>query len=283
MTRDRAWFLQRGTDALAAHEIDASQATLHWSPDSNTGTLLTDTHVFRAGNAWPIDADGERRIWAAARANNVPAPEAVATGAIDGEPFQIYVRLVGAARTDVAADALARVLTGVHACPIEAFPAELASRPRRRARFAIAREGIPALCSAADRATVDDLVARAEDDWLAARDVPCHGDARAANLLTGGGDIVGVIDWSDARRASAESDLGSTDPERVPELIAAYRKVAARPIDAQLVVGHALARQCALAEIGVIPADRAQRQLDALLACAAAADHHPTQLAESAS
>jgi aminoglycoside phosphotransferase (APT) family kinase protein len=97
-------------------------------------------------------------------------------------------------------------------------------------------------------------VEAAAADWRDRRDTAAHLDFRAVNLLALRDRIVGVIDWSDARRASPESDLGQVDLSDLPQVLSGYEQSASRHVDLSIVAGYSLARYLALEVSEVLPA-----------------------------
>ena len=202
--------------------------------------------VVRIARAWPFDPDRERRAWDAARLAGCPAPEYLGSGRRHGRPYIVYRRLPGERVTSESGmSAAAAVLARIHAADRDEFPRELSSRHRRLARFQIALDAA-SLIPRADRAFGRQLIAAAADDWSRCRLVAVHGDFRRPNILEGAGRITGVLDWSDCRTGSRESDLGGTDVADVPALVRAYQAAAARTVDHDLVAGYMLARCLAL-------------------------------------
>lgn len=217
----------------------------------NCVAILGTELVLRVSRQWPIEPGTERLAWEAARSAGCPAPEHVGSGHINGHPFVVYRRIGGhppSGVQDIRAAAVA--LARLHTADAGTFPAELRSRYRRRERFAIALDAV-AILPRADRHPVRRLIEDARDDWAIRRPVAVHGDFRRSNLLAANGRITGVLDWSDCRRGSRESDLGGAEVRDVCGLVAAYEEIAAQPVDRRIVAGYVLARCLALRAFGV--------------------------------
>jgi hypothetical protein len=86
-------------------------------------------------------------------------------------------------------------------------------------------------------------------------------DFRGSNLLARGLKLSGVLDWSDARRASREADLGGVDWPRFRRVLGGYLTVCPDVRGAEL-LGYFVGRHAALAEAGVIGRHSALRVID---------------------
>jgi hypothetical protein len=220
--------------------------------------------VFRVANAWPFDPDSERRAWCAARAEGCPAPEYVDAGNLDSRPYAVYRRLPGQhVSTETGMAVAGPVLAAIHRSDPRCFPPTLLSRPRRRARFLIALDAISLLPRSIQRRSRK-LVDAAHQDWAYSRSFAVHGDFRRANILEADAAISGVLDWSDCRVGSRESDLGTTNVADVRSLLRAYQQAAAVSVDLDLVAGHVFARCLALTACGVPGASLELRRATAL-------------------
>jgi aminoglycoside phosphotransferase (APT) family kinase protein len=260
--------LQTALDVLGRLEgAPAKPVLIRRSAEANTTIVATRSLVLRVGQAWPLAPGIEARCCAAARAVGVPAPEVLEVGVVAGRPYMVYRRLGGhQPRTTLLADESAAVLARLHTADYREFPADQHCRPRRRHRFLLARRGLTQLADPSVRATAARSLAAAEEDWER-RDVAAHGDFRWPNLLARGTVIVGVLDWTDVRQASRESDLGNVELNELGPLVAAYQRVAGTEIDRSLVAGYVFARHLALTACGVLTAgaaDRAVRHVAAL-------------------
>jgi hypothetical protein len=227
-----------------AHEV-------RFATGANCALAIGGDLVFRVANAWPFAPDCERRAWCAARAERCPAPEYVSGGSIDGRPYVVYRRMPGQhVSTDAGIAAAGPVLAAIHRSDPSHFPSELLSRPRRRARFLLALDAIsllPRSLHRRGRKLVDD----AHQDWTYTRSFAVHGDFRRANILQADAAISGVLDWSDCRVGSRESDLGTANAADVSTLVRAYQQAASVSVDLDLVAGHVFARCLALTACGV--------------------------------
>ncbi|MFI6347339.1 phosphotransferase family protein [Streptomyces sp. NPDC050560] len=221
--------------------------------------------VLRVGRSWPLDTAQELRCWQVARGHGVPAPEALGSGVLpNGRPYVVYRHVAGVPVTSRAGLAAAGgTLAALHAVPGRLFPREAHNLPRRRARYDTALRGRAAV-GVRPGSWADGLLGRAAEDWRTSREVAGHGDFRSPNLVARGGRVALVLDWSDARATSPESDLGQLAPEQLDDVLAGYLAHARRPPDPGLVAGHVLARHVALEAAGVFPAGTSVRVGDLL-------------------
>ncbi|MGH3773450.1 MAG: phosphotransferase family protein [Pseudonocardiaceae bacterium] len=228
--------------------------------DGNT-TLVTDgLFVVRVGHAWPLDPALEARCCACARDGGVPAPEIAHIGTARGRPYLVYRRIEGYhPRPGVLTGLIAEALARLHACDPAPFPLIQTARPRRRDRFILADKALTSLLDRGLGRTVARLISAAAADWASRADVPVHGDYRAPNLLVQHDALTGVLDWTDVRRASRESDLGNVEISDLEPLVATYERVTGLRLDRAVIAGHALARHFALAAAGIIPIAGARR------------------------
>lgn len=234
---------------------------------ANCTVYLGERHVVRVGRAWPLDTAAEIACWRAARAVGVPAPQHCADGVLDsGAPYLVYLRQDGVpACGSRALRAAGAVLARLHTLPGSVFPQEQRCRPRRRERYGTAADAID-LVTGRRRATARRWLAAAAEDWSANRSTAVHGDFRADNLLVKGGRVGTVLDWSDARAAGPECDLGQCAPADLAGLLAGYVAEAAKAPGFGLIAGHMLARHLALEACRVLPAGSADRLVHDLTA-----------------
>jgi len=242
---------------------------LKLSASGNTIVVETAALIIRIAWCAPIHARAESRIWRAAGRAGLPVPELAAHGEVEGHEFVVYPRLPGRpSPTGVGVLREAGVkLAALHSATVDAFPVELDSRPRRVRRFALARTFVRDQVRNLPRG-VPECVRRAEADWKSAFHTPTHGDFRGPNILTRGGRLSGVLDWSDARRASREADLGSVDWARFCGVLDGYLTVAPDVRGTEL-VGYFAGRYGALAAGGVVTRGAA---LEAVERCVAAVE-----------
>lgn len=230
---------------------------LRVSPSGNTIVAETSDQVVRISWCAPLHAEQEARIWRAAGRVGIPVPELVRHGEVGGHQYMVYGRLPGWTEP-TAGTALREAgvkLAALHGAVIDPFPLDLVSRPRRRNRFALARLFLRDHGSRLPE-RVAECVELAESDWTSAFHTPTHGDYRGSNLLARGDRISGVVDWSDARRASPEADLGNVDRLRFRGVLDGYLTVVPRIRGAQL-LGYYASRYAALAAAGVMGAGAA--------------------------
>jgi aminoglycoside phosphotransferase (APT) family kinase protein len=240
---------------------------LRLSVDGNTVTAETTDHVIRIAWRAPMQVNREARIWAAAARAGLPTPSLIGAGDVDGYPYMVCTRLRG--WPDPVAPAVLHdagvKLASLHGVEPGAFPEELDARPRRRNRFALAERFVRAHAG-----RLGDTVLRCLDcaarDWRTASHTATHGDFRGPNLLAAGNRVTGVVDWSDARRASPEADLGGVDWLRFGAVLDGYRTVR-RDLRGAELFGYVVARYAALAEAGVVRRSTAWGVIDR---CAAA-------------
>jgi aminoglycoside phosphotransferase len=231
----------------------------------NAVVAETDRHVIKIAWCAPLRADIEAASWRTARAAGLPAPELESQGRVRDRDYMVYSRLPGCpspTRREALREAGA-MLAALHAAPVDGFPRALDSRPRRMRRFPLAERFIDMRHAELPPQTTS-CVRLAEQDWATAFHTPTHGDFRGPNLLARGKRISGVLDWSDARRASREADLGSLERSGFPDVLDGYLAAAPAPRGA-LLLGYLAARYGALAATGVVPPDQA---LDAIGHCA---------------
>jgi len=216
--------------------------------------------VLRVGRSWPLNTAQELRCWQVARDHGVPAPEGVDSGVLpNGRPYLVYRHVAGlpvVSRSGLAA--AGATLASLHAVPGDRFPRETHNLPRRKARYDTALRGRRAV-GVRDGSWADAVLRRAARDWRTSHEVAGHGDFRSPNLVAGKARVALVLDWSDARAASPESDLGQLAVEQLEPVLAGYLAHARRPPDLELVAGHALARHVALEVGGVFPAGTSAR------------------------
>jgi aminoglycoside phosphotransferase (APT) family kinase protein len=221
--------------------------------DGNSTIYLGTRCVVRVGRAWPLTAPAETTCWRVARAAGVPAPRYVAAGMLPtGATYVAYARESGVPVSGrVALRDAGAVLARLHRVDGRAFPQRQHSRPRRRNRYAIAGQELDRI-GARSRPAAAAWLSAARQDWAEGRTVATHGDFRPCNLLAAGGRVGCVLDWSDARAASPESDLGQSTAADLPDLFAGYRRHAPGRLSFTLVAGHLLARHLALEAGGVL-------------------------------
>lgn len=226
----------------------------------NTVVVLVGDLVVRVGNNWPLSVDLEARCCAAALAGGVPAPRIVELGECLGNAYLVYRRMTGWPPEDVDAVRHAGAVLGrLHDIDPVDFPIEQSSQPRRRRRHELAAAAVDRCVPRPARRWVEGLLAAARADWANRHDTATHGDFRGVNLLASQRRVVGVLDWSDVRRASPESDLGQVEPRHLRSLLDGYREQTAREVDLDLVAGHSLARFLALESTGVVRPGHARR------------------------
>lgn len=156
-------------------------------------------------------------------------------GTLGGE-FIVMERLPGISMLDllkkpVNGRRVARMLAELHAQlhALDPQPLREALAGHDAARFMSVDGAIDALAARVESAALDGFGAGI--DWLRANkpattgpDVICHSDFHANNILVDGDRVSGVIDWSIAKIAPAEYDVGSTlmimklGPRDVPAL-----------------------------------------------------------------
>jgi aminoglycoside phosphotransferase (APT) family kinase protein len=235
---------------------------LHLNPAGNTLVAETADHVVRVAWCAPMDIECEARMWAEAVRVGIPAPELVASGTLDGHQYMVYTRLAGWPEPTSAAvlDEAGVKLAALHEAATHVFPRQLVARPRRMNRFALARSFLRRHVEHVSPGVVD-CVELAELDWTCSFHTPTHGDFRGSNLLARGLKLSGVLDWSDARRASREADLGGVDWPRFRRVLGGYLTVCPDVRGAEL-LGYFVGRHAALAEAGVIGRHSALRVID---------------------
>lgn len=221
----------------------------------NCAIYLGRQFVVRVGRSWPLDPRAEMDVWRIARAGGVPAPEAAGAGVLPaGRPYVAYRKVRGVpAGTPAALRIAGQVLARLHQIPGRLFPAKVVGLPRRRRRYVMAEQSA-ALIDAASRSFATTCLARATVDWHAAAHVATHGDFRVPNLVSCADQVVGVLDWTDARPGSPESDLGQLELSQLGHVTAGYQELSSLQPDPELVAGHMLARHLALEAAGVFPA-----------------------------
>ena len=232
----------------------------------NTIVAETARHVIRIAWCAPLRVDVETRVWQAARNAGVPVPELAGRGRVGTHEYMVYTRLPGwpSPADRAALRAAGSTLAALHAAPPRGFPATLDARPRRMRRFALAGRFMDRHQGQMPHA-VASCVRLAEQDWASTFDTMTHGDFRGPNILARGNRITGVLDWSDARMASREADLGSLAWAGFPDILDGYLAAAPTP-QGGLLLGYFAARYSALAASGVLLAAQA---LDAVDRCVA--------------
>ncbi len=235
-----------------------------WRLHANTALFFTDHYVTRVGLTARLCAEAEAACAATARAGGVPAPEVIASGYLpDGSGYLLCRAIAGwPPRRAAALSAAGGLLARLHQLDRSAFPVDQHSRRRRRERFAIAGAAAGSLLDAERLRWAAGPLAAARRDWDSNRSCPAHGDFGARNLLAWGDEIRGVVDWTDARQASPESDLGQVDIEDLPAVWAGYQAAAASSVDIGLAAGHSIARYLALEHVGVMAAGASRRAAD---------------------
>ncbi|MEU6301341.1 phosphotransferase [Streptomyces chartreusis] len=219
--------------------------------------------VLRVGRSWPLDTAQELGCWRVARSHGVPAPEEAGSGVLaDGRPYLVYRHVAGVpveSRSGLAA--AGETLASLHTVSGRRFPQEAHNLPRRRARYDTALRGGSSV-GIPGGSWADALLRQAAEDWRTSREVAGHGDFRSPNLVSREGRVALVLDWTDARAASPESDLGQLAPDQLDHLLPGYLAHARRQPDLDLVAGHLLARHVALEVGGVFPAGTSARVAD---------------------
>lgn len=250
---------EKAAELLACHGGDPAAATVIMG--ANCVVAVDPELVVRLAFTWPFDPQREAAAWTAARCAGIPAPEHVASGQADGQPYVVYRRLPGEPlKTSAGVIAAAQTLAAIHHLDLTLAPPDRRMiRPRRRARFALALDAI-ALLPPAERSVARWLVTAARLDFERSCGTVVHGDFRGPNVLEFDGRISGVVDWSDHRQGSPESDLGGTDLILLEPLVRAYEDVTSRLLDRDLLAGHALARTLALTACAVPGADSELRR-----------------------
>nr|AFD20745.1 aminoglycoside phosphotransferase [Streptomyces rimofaciens] len=234
---------------------DGGPRSVRVRENGNCAVYVGDRLVVRVGHSWPLDARGELHCWSVARDAGVPAPERIDEGRLPGgRTYVAYVYVMGTpAGTPASLAAAGAVLARLHTVPGEHFPAVAHNLPRRRDRYRTAVRCARA-AGLAPGGLAHRCLLRAADDWRRSREVAAHGDFRTPNLVVRGRGVRAVLDWSDARAASPESDLGQLGPGQLRPLLRGYLDRARRAPDLELVAGHMLARHLALEAAGVFPA-----------------------------
>jgi aminoglycoside phosphotransferase (APT) family kinase protein len=230
---------------------------------ANTALVYTDHFVTRVGLTADLNVAAEHACSVTARAGGVPAPEVVATGRLSsGRAYLVSRRIAGwRPRSRAALCAAGELLARLHRLDGRTFPAEQHCRRRRRDRYPIARTAL-ALLDRERRKWAEPALERAADDWLECRAGPVHGDFGSRNLLARGDTVIGIVDWTDARQASPETDLGQVDLADLEAVWVGYRSAGSARIDFSLVAGHSLARYLALESFGVFPAGTSMAVVD---------------------
>ncbi|WP_375386074.1 phosphotransferase enzyme family protein [uncultured Microbacterium sp.] len=238
---------------------------LQASPSANAVVVEAPGLIYKFAMGAPLYPASEQAMWSHGRRAGMQTPILRRTGEVAGRAFIAYNKLLGAAPkpTDDVLVSAGRALARLHAAPPRrGYPMSQRARPRRMRRFGIALESSKA--SALRRwAEYRPLIADACRDWETSHSVATHGDYRCANLLVVDGTLTGVIDWSDGRMASRESDLGGVDARALPLVMTGYSSVNDL-ISIPLVRGYALARIVALWESSVISDDAASDTLSTL-------------------
>ncbi|MFD7901817.1 phosphotransferase family protein [Kitasatospora sp. NPDC057904] len=220
----------------------------------NCLVLLGAEHVVRVGLSFALRICAEQRVWTEARRVGAPAPQARASGVLEGGlPYQVYRRVDGRAPRSEAewarvGEVAARLHTRADPGPFDTGDHPL---PRRRDRYGTALEHVR---SAMVPAAAAELVRAAERDARRSEGarVALHGDLREDNLLVSGRELVAVLDWSDAALGSPEAEWAAVPPARWAAFGRGYRSAGGRAPDLRLAAGHALARAAALEHAGVL-------------------------------
>lgn len=229
----------------------------------NCAVYIGSELVLRVGRSWPLDTAQELSCWRVARSHGVPAPEEAGSGILaDARPYLVYRHVAGVpveGRSDLAA--AGETLASLHAVSGHRFPQVTHNLPRRRARYDTALRG-GGTVGIPGGSWADALLRQAAEDWRTSREVAGHGDFRSPNLVSRKGRVALVLDWTDARAASPESDLGQLAPDQLDHLLPGYRAHARRQPDLDLVAGHLLARHVALEVGGVFRTGTSARIAD---------------------
>ena len=200
------------------------------APAAMSGPLIL--RVFRPGNPWSTTDNARRARFETAVQNAVaelgyPAPRALYVWTAKeplGEAFMIVERMPGRTLNDAMLSPNGTLFRS--STLIAEGHAALHTLDPGPVREAVVAEGLPEdVLSVAEwlghlaRITHDTGMHGLDEglEWLrvnrpaeTAAPVVCHGDFHPLNLLLGGGQISGVIDWPWARIAPAEYDVGAT-------------------------------------------------------------------------
>ncbi|MFH1469107.1 MAG: phosphotransferase [Pseudomonadota bacterium] len=250
--------------AHSARDATLSDATLY---ASNAWTWVGQEVVFRIGEAIDLKIDLEERCWERGRRCGAATPRLLETGIFQARRYMVTDRLTGA-HPDATLPRTAGVfLAALHGGSAGGLRRRGNWPARRDRRYPAAWDHAHGVLASGHPAL--GLIEAAQRDLREGRLVPNHGDFRAANMLVGPGDVLGVLDWSDFHAGTREEDLGGCDPALIPALLHGYQRARSVPIDPALVAGHAFARLFSLCAFGVLPLCNALESVPVLLGLAA--------------